>query len=100
MDKKLKKPKKNKYRLNSNSLSKFVQVYEKSIEFRETNENARLATLVATVNNFASASTSQDSGHTDLEVIVLKKKRKGKGFPQSTTTEGEHIFHYISLNDF
>ena len=59
-----------------------------------------MATLVAAINNFASASTSQDFVDIDPEVIVLNEK-KGKGFPQSTTTtKGEHIFHYISLNNF
>ena len=84
------KTKKNKieYRLIYDSLSKFVQVYLKSIELRETNENARMANLVIAINNFASASTSQDSLDIDPKVIFLDEK-KGKGFPQSiTTTKG------------
>ena len=75
----LKNPKKREYRMISNSLSKFVQVYEKFIKLRETNENARMTTLVAAINNFASASAYQDSIHVDPEVTILEEKKR-KGF--------------------
>ena len=97
----IKKPpqKRFKYKLISDSLSKFVQVYEKCIELRESNENARMANLVAAINNFVSASSSQKSIDSDHDVKVLKET-KGKGFPQTTTTtEGEYKFYYILLNN-
>ena len=97
----IKKPPKKRfeYKLISDSLSKFVQVYEKSIELRESNENARMANLVAAINNFASASSFQNSIDSDHDVKVLKET-KGKGFRQTTTiTEGEYNFYYILLNN-
>ena len=59
-----------------------------------------MANLVAVINNFASASTSQNSIDSDTDVKVLKET-KGKGFPQTiATTEGEYKFYYILLNNF
>ena len=98
----IKKPSKKRfeYKLIFDSLSKFVQVYEKSIEVRESNENARMANLVAAITNFASASSSQNFIDSDHDVKVLKKT-KGKGFPQTTTTtiESEYKFYYILFNN-
>ena len=98
----IKKPPKKRfeYKLISDSLSKFVQVYEKSIEVRESNENARMANLVAAITSFANASSSQNSIHSDPDVEVVKET-KGKGFPQTTTTtiDGEYKFYYILFND-
>ena len=98
----IKKPpqKRSKYKLIFDSLSKFVQVYEKSIEVRESNENARMANLVAAITNFANASSSQNSIDNDHDIKVLKET-KGKGFPQTTTTttDGEYKFYYILFNN-
>ena len=74
-------------------------MYEKSIELRESNENARMANLVVAITNFASASNFQNSIDSDHDVNFLKET-KGKGFPQTTTTiEGEYKFYYILFNN-
>ena len=87
------------YKLISYSPSKFVQVYEKSIELRESNENARMTNLVASITNFANASSSQNFIDSKHDVKVLKEM-KGKEFPQTTTTtEGEYKFFNILLNN-
>ena len=85
------------YKLIFDSLSKFIQVYEKFIELRESNENARMANLVAVINNFASASISQNSIDSDIDMKVLKETKR-KGFPQTTTTtKGDYKFYYIFI---
>ena len=90
----IKKPpqKRFEYKLISNSLSKFIQVYEKSIELRESNENARMTNLVAAITNFASASSYQNSINSDHDVNFLKETKR-KGFPQTTITKGEYKFY-------